>query len=478
MSERIESNIVPFKGKNYITVTTIEGGGDVEPKKTEVYEKISEERYNEIVKADGYDNLSISPTHGHRVLLLTTPGAIEKSASGSTTTAYADSNFKNEIKKLGKTSLNGNLNAGSIESVKSETGKTRDEIRKFYAEYANTQIEDISDLIKFSLDSNSVPLEISTNRRRTEYEKLFYPEDIDTSKQDTIRFGMRYFSGTRSISFNPADKNLLTLAPRKTETIQGSVTLPIPGGIQDTNSVKFDGSTFDIGQAAFAGAILNPGGAAGAVGNLLRDAITKSPKELQAILASPEAENIVSALRLGLAQSFTGGNLISRFGGGILNPNMELLFQAPTLRSFKFSFTMSARSRTEATQIKKIIRFFKQGMSVKKTSNNIFIVSPNIFTINYKTGDDREHPSIGRIKQCALLDLNTTYGNGNTYMTYDDPDRTMTQYKIDLTFQELEPITEDDYLEIDERSVRVSQGVPIGPLQGSQDFSDRGGIGF
>jgi len=267
---------------------------------------------------------------------------------------------------------------------------------------------------------------------------------------DKIIFGMRYFSGTRTISFNAADKNLLTLAPRKTETIQGSVTLPIPGGIQDTNSVKFDGSTFDLGQAAAAGAILNPTGAASAVGQLLNNAITKSPTELQKILASPEAENIVSALRLGLAQSFTGGNLISRFGGGILNPNMELLFQAPTLRSFKFSFTMSARSRTEATQIKKIIRFFKQGMSVKKTKNNIFIVSPNIFTINYKTGDGREHPSIGRIKQCALLDLNTTYGNGNTYMTYDDPDRTMTQYKIDLTFQELEPITEDDYDNFDE----------------------------
>ena len=98
--------------------------------------------------------------------------------------------------------------------------------------------------------------------------------------------------------------------------------------------------------------------------------------------------------------------------------------------------------------------------------------------LTYKTGDGKEHPSIGRIKQCALLNLNTTYGNGNTYMTYDDPDRTMTQYKIDLTFQELEPITEDDYLEVDERSERVSQGVPIGPLQGSQDFSDRGGIGF
>ena len=444
MSERIESNIVPFKGKNYITVTTIEGD-DGEPKKTEVYEKISEERYNEIGKADGFDNLSISPTHGRRVLLLTTPGAIKKSASESTTTAYADSDFKREIQQTGKTSLNANLNAGSIESVKDETGKTREQIREYYPEYANTQIENISELIKFSLDSDSVPLEITTDKRRLKYETLFYPEDIATSKQDKIIFGMRYFSGTRTISFNAADKNLLTLAPRKTETIQGSVTLPIPGGIQDTNSVKFDGSTFDLGQAAAAGAILNPTGAASAVGQLLNNAITKSPTELQKILSSSDAENIVSALRLGLAQSFTGGNLISRFGGGILNPNMELLFQAPTLRSFKFSFTMSARSRTEATQIKKIIRFFKQGMSVKKTKNNIFIVSPNIFTINYKTGDGREHPSIGRIKQCALLDLNTTYGNGNTYMTYDDPDRTMTQYKIDLTFQELEPITEDDY---------------------------------
>ena len=68
---------------------------------------------------------------------------------------------------------------------------------------------------------------------------------------------------------------------------------------------------------------------------------------------------------------------------------------------------MSARSRTEATQIKKLLDFFKQGMSVKKSNNNIFVVSPNIFTINYKTGDGREHPSIGKIKQCALL--NTEY---------------------------------------------------------------------
>ena len=120
---------------------------------------------------------------------------------------------------------------------------------------------------------------------------------------------------------------------------------------------------------------------------------------------------------------------------------------------------MSARSQKEASQIKKIIRFFKQGMSVKKTSNNIFVISPNIFTINYKLGSStNDHPSIGRIKNCALTNLTTTYGNGNTYMTYDDPGRTMTQYKITLNFKELDPITEDDY------------GIGSGPVAESDDF--------
>ena len=202
----------------------------------------------------------------------------------------------------------------------------------------------------------------------------------------------------------------------------------------------------NLGQAAMAGAVLNPEGAFNATMSAFNNLLDMSPKEIENALGSPQAKNIVAALRLGLAQQVSGANLFSRIGGGILNPNMELLFQAPTLRSFDFSFTMSARSSTEATQIKKIIRFFKQGMSVKKSDDNVFVVSPNIFNIKYLLGDSGDdHPSIGRIKDCALLDLNTTYGNGNTYMTYNDPDRTMTQYKIDMTFQELDPLTEDDY---------------------------------
>ena len=107
---------------------------------------------------------------------------------------------------------------------------------------------------------------------------------------------------------------------------------------------------------------------------------------------------------------------------------------------------MSARSRTEATQIKKIIRFFKQGMSVKRSDTSLFIVSPNMFRINYLTGEGRQHPSLGRIKNCALTAINTEYTPDGTYMTFDDVDRTMTSYRINMQFTELEPLTEDDYL--------------------------------
>jgi hypothetical protein len=180
-----------------------------------------------------------------------------------------------------------------------------------------------------------------------------------------------------------------------------------------------------------------------------------TPDALRAALGGDTASNLIAALRIQLAQAAVGkSGMFSRIGGGILNPNIELLFQAPGMRTFQYSFTMSARSKEEATQIKKIIRFFKQGMSVKKSKTNIFVISPNLFEIKYKlgnTGDD--HPSIGRINDCALVNLNTTYGDGSTYMTFDDPDRTMTTYKMDMTFQELEPITEENYVGVDQNHI-------------------------
>lgn len=288
-----------------------------------------------------------------------------------------------------------------------------------------------------------------TDNRKTEYENLFYPEDIATSRQDRIRFTMFYQSG-RSFNFNlnagGAD-DLFTFGDRNIKTINGSVTLPIQGGISDTNAVQYSDSELSPIQAAGAGIILNPNEAFQSASQLFQG----GAEAFQNMLSSPEVQNIVNALKVTLAGTAVGANLTARTTGAILNPNLELLLNKPSLREFEFKFRMSARDRKEASQIRKIIRFFKMGMSVKKSNTSLFIVSPNQFRIQYLAGGEgnisKDHPSIGKIKECALTSLNTNYTPDNTYMTFDDEARTMTSYEITMRFKELTPLTESDYLE-------------------------------
>ena len=56
-----------------------------------------------------------------------------------------------------------------------------------------------------------------------------------------------------------------------------------------------------------------------------------------------------------------------------------------------------------------------------------------------------EHPSINRIKTCALLSCSVDYTPNNSYMTYSDSSRSMVAYTMNLQFNELDPVYESDY---------------------------------
>ena len=110
---------------------------------------------------------------------------------------------------------------------------------------------------------------------------------------------------------------------------------------------------------------------------------------------------------------------------------------------------MSPRDANEAAEVRSIINFFKQGMSVKTTSTNVFLKAPNYFEIDYVTFDNAgkmmKHPSISIIKTCALLTCSVDYTPNNSYMTYSDESRSMVSYTMNLQFGELDPIYESDY---------------------------------
>jgi len=138
---------------------------------------------------------------------------------------------------------------------------------------------------------------------------------------------------------------------------------------------------------------------------------------------------------------------ITRATGTTINPNLELLFGGPKLRNFSLSFEFAPDNQTDATNARRIIRFFKQGMAPKRLGENlIFIGSPNVFRVKYKNGN-RDIKGINAHKICALTTCEVNYTPDGVYQSYDDPQAVSQPVKtiMTLSFTELTPIFASDY---------------------------------
>lgn len=281
-------------------------------------------------------------------------------------------------------------------------------------------------------------------------ENLRYPLTRNDASQDHIQFTMiRY--GARSLSAISADTIANTAIsgplaqPRTEEKINGTVTLPIQPSISDSNGVDWGGANMNPVEAYFASMSRGAMEQSGSVTDVLGSLLGKVQQNLKELSGNNDLQN---ALKLYLTQEAVGvQGLLSRTTGAILNPNLELLFDRPTLRPFNFTFRLSPRSKEEAENVRRIIRFFKQGMSVKTSNTAVFLKAPNVFDIKYLSGT-KDHQSLNRIKRCALLGCDVDYTPDGTYMTFNDEAKTMTSYQLTLRFSELEPVYEDDYADL------------------------------
>ena len=259
---------------------------------------------------------------------------------------------------------------------------------------------------------------------------------------------------------------------RKSVINDGSILLQVPSNVQDGNAVNFGDSSMNtiVGAAAgIVGNVMTTGGKELAnlkeqglsktldnFGKGVKDDFTKRFENSQGL--GQAAQNFMNAKLTSSALGVFGGNvsaqqLLARQQGQIFYPNLELLFDAPTLRSFTFSFKMTPRSLAEAKQCKLIIRSFKQNMAPKSNleggqvgGTGIFLKSPNIFELSYKKGN-RDHPFLHKFKQCFLTNFSVNYTAEGTHTTYNDA--TPVSMTMDMTFKEIEPIYDTDYKDSD-----------------------------
>ena len=273
-----------------------------------------------------------------------------------------------------------------------------------------------------------------SNKTRDKFPILVYPTKLAESKQDIIRFNMLKYDPKK---FSTERGNLGGFGERQVRNSIGTVTLPIPNGISDTNAVTWGGETMNAVEAMLGNIALTSiksGFAAGA------GEVQKTGENLQS--GSKEVQSGLAAAFTSLALGQSGGQFLSRTAGAVLNPNLELLFSAPTLRPFNFTFKLASRSPAESKMIRSIIRFFKQGMSPIRSQSNLFLKAPHTFQIQYLHRGG-EHKFLNKFKECALQSFNVNYTPEGQYATFNDG--AMVSYQITMQFQELEPIFNDDY---------------------------------
>ena len=240
-------------------------------------------------------------------------------------------------------------------------------------------------------------------------ESIRYPEDLN-AKQDYILF-KAVVEGT-------------------------SVALPIQASITDQNTVQWGGDSLNTIELLAAEASIE------AMSIKDEESLKKFGENISKKIFSAgvglEKKDIQTYLA---GQAIGNQNLLSRFGGKIINPNLELLFQGPQLRPFNFQFKMSPRSEEESKMVKKIIAFFKRNMAVKQGKSKLFLQKPDTFNITYKGAGAS---GLNKIKeQCALLSCSVDYTPMGTYMTFKDG--TMVSYTLSLQFQEVYPVYFEDY---------------------------------
>lgn len=272
-------------------------------------------------------------------------------------------------------------------------------------------------------------------KTRDQFGDMNYPIDREKNLQDIIKFDMLKYEPKNVKGFAFGGRSDL----KKRKSI-GSVTLPIPGGISDSNACNWGDDTMNPLQIAGAGIALSlldtskniPGGVSGAISGLV-DSVKQNNEIITGGIAGATAATAVGS---------NINSLLGRTQGMILNPNLELLFQAPTLRPFTFQFKMSPRSADEAKVIVKIIRFFKQGMAPIREESRLFLKTPHTFRIKYvQLGEESKF--LNKFKECALLSCSIQYTPEGNYAPYEDG--AMSSYQMSLQFKELEPVYNDEY---------------------------------
>ena len=141
------------------------------------------------------------------------------------------------------------------------------------------------------------------------------------------------------------------------------------------------------------------------------------------------------------ALGVSGNQFTSIAMGKIFNPNTELTYDGPAMRTFPMSFNFIPKSKEEAAEVLKIIREFKQYSAPGKVAQGMFEV-PHVWQVQYYSNGRTDVMNL--FKPAALTSVTVQANPSSPYhQTFEDGMPIETG--LGLSFKEVELITRVDH---------------------------------
>lgn len=149
---------------------------------------------------------------------------------------------------------------------------------------------------------------------------------------------------------------------------------------------------------------------------------------------------------LGSLPGVSNANKALFFGttGLAVNPQLEMIYNNPSLRSFQFDFVLTPKSQREAFAIDGAIKQLKlySHPEIPEGTVGRYYIPPAQFEIEFFTSGRNENPFLFKTKKCVLRDITVDYTSVGTFASHVDGSPVQT--RLSLGFQETSILSRAD----------------------------------
>ena len=335
------------------------------------------------------------------------------------------------------------------------------------------------DQISFKVQDKAVTG--NDDRNNAHKESLRYPLDIKNAETEYMLFQfyryeppfgrggvgsqnfLRVFSQQSTGEYGTLEEYNLATTNLSIDTQLNQVVLYIPPDVQSSYGATWNAQEFSNTAVAKirGGMALRRGDIAGAAAGQLENlgnSIGRMPE-------MKGADFIRGEIAKTTGETLTRNNLFASAAGVVTNPNIELLYDSPQMRTIDFTWKLVPNNKDEAEVIFEIVRTFKLCMhpsfgrpgrqqggkvsgagAVVNTFNDArtkvgFISVPSVCKFVFMKGNNM-HPFLPQYKTCALVGVDVNYTSDNGYVVTRDGYPVSTELR--LSFKELKLVYRED----------------------------------